>query len=119
MGKSIVSISGRLPGDSRGGAEHIYDEDLYLWGTHFSKKRFHEHCIEEYAAVFKSVEVDSTYYAMPKIPLITSQAEQVPDGFLFSFKVPDTITMKKFPSLASFGKKAGQPNEFFLDDHLF
>lgn len=97
----------------------LYDEDLYLWGKHFSQKRFEENCIGEYASVFRSVEIDSTYYAMPKIPVLKSLAEKVPDGFRFSFKVSDSITIKKYPAVSTFGNKAGKVNEYFLDDHLF
>lgn len=97
----------------------LYDEDRYLWGNHFSKKRFHEHCLEEYAEVFPSVEVDSTYYALPKTNELKAMASQVPGEFRFSFKVTDTITIKNFPNLKSFGNRAGQVNEFFLDDQLF
>lgn len=97
----------------------LYDEDRYLWGNHFSKKRFHEHCLEEFAEVFSSVEVDSTYYALPKSNELMTMAAQVPGEFRFSFKVTDTITIKNFPNLKSFGNRAGQINEFFLDDQLF
>ena len=103
----------------RGWCGTLYDEDRYLWGTHFSTKRFNEHCLEEYAAVFKSVEVDSTYYALPKLPILLGIADQVPGDFRFSFKVPDKVTIKTYPKAKSFGKLAGQPNEFFLSDGVF
>ncbi len=66
----------------------LYDEDQYLWGTHFSKKRFSDHCLEEYARTFRSVCVDATYYALPRKRFISGIASQIPEGFRFSFKVP-------------------------------
>ncbi len=97
----------------------LYDEDRYLWGTHFSKKRFTEHSLEEYAAVFPTVEIDSTYYAFPKSDIIDTLSEQVPDTFRFSFKVPDKITIKNYPNVKGLGDRAGQANEFFLSSGLF
>lgn len=96
----------------------LYDEDRYLWGTHFSKKRFSEHCLEEYAEVFRSVCVDSTYYALPKNDFLQGIAAQVPDGFQFSFKVPDDITIKTFPRTDAFGERAGRANDLFLSAGL-
>ena len=96
----------------------LYDEERYLWGTHFSKKRFSEHCLEEYAEVFRSVCVDSTYYALPRESFLEGIASQVPDEFRFSFKVPDDITIKTFPQVDSFGERAGKANDLFLSAGL-
>lgn len=96
----------------------LYDEDRYLWGTHFSKKRFSDHCLEEYAETFRSVCVDATYYALPKKKFIAGLSEQVPKDFVFSFKVPDEITIKTFPHASTFGDRAGQPNDLFLSAGL-
>ncbi len=96
----------------------LYDEDRYLWGTHFSQKRFNEHCLEEYAETFHSVCVDSTYYALPKKRFIDTITSQTPEDFVFSFKVPDDITIRTFPQLPSFGKRAGQENDLFLSPGL-
>ncbi|MCB1234844.1 MAG: DUF72 domain-containing protein [Verrucomicrobiae bacterium] len=103
----------------RGWCGTLYDEDRYLWGTHFSRRRFNDRCLEEYAAVFRTVEVDSTYYALPKIDRLLAMADQAPEGFRFSFKAPDDITVKHFPNLPAYGKKAGTANEFFLSEGLF
>jgi uncharacterized protein YecE (DUF72 family) len=44
---------------------------------------------------------------------------QVPPDFLFTFKVTDEITLKKFTNLPRFGIWAGKPNENFLNADLF
>lgn len=111
----LGTVSWRFPG----WCGLLYDEEQYLWGTHFSKKRFSAHCLEEYARTFRTVEVDSTYYALPKLDFIDGIAAQTPGDFVFSFKVPDDITIKTFPRLDTFGDRAGQPNEYFLSAGLF
>ena len=78
------------------------------WGSHFSRKRFDERCLEEYSRVFRSVCVDATYYSLPKIKFLTKLGDQAPDGFRLSFKVPEEITIRKFPNLPAFGKRAGR-----------
>jgi uncharacterized protein YecE (DUF72 family) len=96
----------------------LYDEDRYLWGTHFSKKRFHDHCLEEYADTFRSVCVDATYYALPRKRFLAGLVAQTPPDFVFSFKVPDEVTIRTFPQVSSFGPRAGKKNEFFLSAEL-
>lgn len=96
----------------------LYDEDRYLWGTHFSKKRFSDHCLEEYAETFRSVCVDATYYALPRKRFLEGLVKQVPEDFVFSFKVPDEITIRTFPKVGGFGPRAGKGNDFFLSAEL-
>lgn len=96
----------------------LYDEDRYLWGTHFSKQRFSDHCLEEYGTTFRSVCVDATYYALPRKRFLEGIVAQVPGDFVFSFKVPDEITIRTFPQVASFGARAGKGNDFFLSAEL-
>ncbi len=96
----------------------LYDEDRYLWGTHFSKKRFSDHCLEEYAQTFSSVCVDATYYALPRNKFIEGLVAQVPEDFVFSFKVPDDITIRTFPLSKNFGDRAGKRNDYFLRPEL-
>lgn len=43
----------------------IYDGQRYDWRGKFSVSRFDKHCLEEYAAVFKTVCVDAGYYRFP------------------------------------------------------
>lgn len=92
----------------------LYDEERYLWGTHFSKQRFSDHCLEEYAKTFRSVCVDATYYALPRKRFLEGIFSQVPDDFVFSFKVPDEITIRTFPKTDGFGERAGKANDFYL-----
>ncbi len=96
----------------------LYDEDRYLWGNHFSKQRFSDHCLEEYAETFCSVCVDATYYALPRKRFLEGLVGQVPGEFVFSFKVPDDITIRTFPKVDGFGARAGKRNDFYLSPEL-
>jgi uncharacterized protein YecE (DUF72 family) len=48
-----------------------------------------------YAERFHTVEVDSTFYACPSVRTVENWNARTPDGFLFSVKVPQTITHDK------------------------
>lgn len=46
----------------------------------------------EYTKSFTSVEVDSTFYAVPRRSTVESWARKTPDGFDFALKVPRDVT---------------------------
>jgi uncharacterized protein YecE (DUF72 family) len=92
----------------------LYDEELYLHNRRFSKARFERECLAEYSQVFPTVCVDSTWYRYPKPAYIADLMREVPPGFRFSFKVPDDLTLKTFPVVPGFGRRAGQSNPDFL-----
>jgi uncharacterized protein YecE (DUF72 family) len=48
-----------------------------------------------YADHFHTVEVDSTFYACPSARTVNNWAARTPDDFVFSVKVPQTITHEK------------------------
>jgi uncharacterized protein YecE (DUF72 family) len=48
-----------------------------------------------YAEHFHTVEVDSTFYACPPARTVSNWASRTPEGFVFSVKVPQTITHEK------------------------
>ncbi len=73
----------------------------------------------EYAEVFKTVCVDAAYYQFPSAKYLNGLVEKVPADFLFTFKVTDDITLKRFTNLPRFGMKAGKPNDNFLNAQLF
>ena len=97
----------------------LYDESRYVYRGKFAMSRFEENCLAEYAEVFKTVCVDAAYYTFPRPENLQTLAGSVPDDFRFGFKVTDAVTVKKFPNLARFGAKAGQPNADFLNAELF
>ena len=48
-----------------------------------------------YAQRFSTVEINNTFYRMPKASMLESWAEQVPEGFRFVLKAPQRITHQK------------------------
>src|SRR5579863_1176187 len=48
-----------------------------------------------YAEHFNTVEIDSTFYACPSPSTVKGWAQKTPDDFIFSVKVPQTITHEK------------------------
>jgi uncharacterized protein YecE (DUF72 family) len=48
-----------------------------------------------YSKRFDTVEVDSTFYRCPTIEAVSNWARQTPPGFVFSLKIPRTITHEK------------------------
>jgi uncharacterized protein YecE (DUF72 family) len=97
----------------------VYDEDRYVWRGRFSKTRFEQNCLAEYAQTFSAVSVDASYYQFFKAKAVEELAAQVPDTFRFAFKVCGDITLKRFPQQPRFGPRAGQANPHFLDPNLF
>jgi uncharacterized protein YecE (DUF72 family) len=64
-------------------------EDFYPPGTPASRWLAH------YATVFDTVEVNATFYRLPKLETVRGWAEQVPDGFLFAVKASRYLTHMK------------------------
>jgi uncharacterized protein YecE (DUF72 family) len=62
-----------------------------------------------YASRLPAVEINNTFYRMPRAALLQSWAEQVPDGFTFALKASQQITHRKRL------KDAGEPVSFFLE----
>lgn len=58
-----------------------------------------EKMFQQYAGVFKTVEVDSTFYKQPNLSFIRTIAKSSPKGFIFSLKVPKTVTHVKLMDL--------------------
>jgi uncharacterized protein YecE (DUF72 family) len=52
-------------------------------------------CLSFYAEHFSTVEVDSTFYACPTARTVTNWYQRTPRGFIFSVKVPQTVTHEK------------------------
>lgn len=97
----------------------LYDHDRYVTRGKFSQSRFDKTCLAEYGEVFKTVCVDGAYYQFPRRSYLENLVAVVPDDFLFTFKVTDEITVKRFSRLPRFGSRAGTENSNFLNADLF
>lgn len=51
--------------------------------------------LRHYASRLPAVEINNTFYRMPRAALLESWAEQVPDGFAFALKASQQITHRK------------------------
>jgi uncharacterized protein YecE (DUF72 family) len=93
----------------------IYSGDRYITRGKFSKAKFEENCLTEYAQTFPSVCGDLTFYQFPSDQYWAKLFDATPKDFIFGFKVPEDITVETWPKHARYGKRAGLANEHFLN----
>jgi uncharacterized protein YecE (DUF72 family) len=93
----------------------IYSRDRYVTRGKFSKAKFEENSLREYAQTFPTVCGDLTFYQFPSEQYWAKLFDATPTGFIFGFKVPEDITVETWPKHARYGKRAGLPNEHFLN----
>jgi uncharacterized protein YecE (DUF72 family) len=85
------------------------------WSYNFWKKNFYpenltsKEFLAYYAAQFNTVEVDSTFYRIPRKQSVIEWKEQTPAGFQFSLKFPRIITHIKVL------KNCGEETSVFID----
>ncbi|HYJ79397.1 MAG TPA: DUF72 domain-containing protein [Longimicrobiaceae bacterium] len=51
--------------------------------------------LSTYGQAFGTVEVDSTFYAVPPAATVRGWAERAPDGFVFALKLPQEVTHER------------------------
>lgn len=96
----------------------VYSPERYWTRGKFSKKRFHEECLREFAEIFPTSCGDFSFYSFPSEEewrKIFDAAPQV----RFGFKVPERITVRRWPFHPRYGAKRGQFNDAFLNLDLF
>ncbi len=64
-------------------------------GKFYPEKISPDEMLHFYAERLAAVEINNTFYRMPKESVLTSWAEQVPSDFIFALKAPQTITHLK------------------------
>ncbi len=97
----------------------IYTSARYEHKGKLNERLFKASCLKEYGEVFRTVGVDSTYYAFPSQSVIYQLAREVPADFLFGVKVTGDLTIKRYTEKSRFGQNAGEINPGFLDAELF
>ena len=97
----------------------LYAPERYRTRGKLSRAKFEKGCLAEYAEVFKTVCLDGGLYQFPTAKMLGNIFSQVPQDFRLSLKVTEDITVRKFPSLPRYAKRAGKTNEHFLDADLF
>lgn len=96
----------------------IYAKDRYETRGVFSKKKFEEHCLSEYAETFPTVCGDLTFYQFPSPPFWAKLFGATPRSFTMAFKVPEEITVARWPTHARYGTRGGTDNTHFLNVEL-
>lgn len=97
----------------------VFTEDRYVTRGKFSRKKFEENCIAEYAEVFPIVCGDFAFYQFPSQSFWQKLFTTAPPNLRWAFKVPEEITVKQWPGHARYGARAGLENENFLNADLF
>ena len=92
----------------------IYTPEKYQTRGRFSRKRFEAECLREYAETFPTVCGDFAFYQFPSPEFWAKLFAAAPAPFEFAFKVPEQITVPRFPSHARYGARAGAINTDFL-----
>lgn len=67
----------------------------FLRGSFYSPRCREADMLAEYAQQLSSVEVNNTFYRMPRQDVLRRWAEQVPPGFRFAIKASQRITHRK------------------------
>jgi uncharacterized protein YecE (DUF72 family) len=97
----------------------IYTPERYATRGKLSKAKFEESCLAEYARTFPTVCGDFAFYQFPSEAYWSKLFAGVPETFVFGFKVPEDITVPKWPGHPRYWERAGQRNPHFLDPALF
>ena len=105
-------------------------------GRFYPEKISPQGMLRFYSGRLNTVEINNTFYRMPKESVLTAWAEQVPGDFIFALKAPQIITHLKrlrnvleeteylFRTLSVLGRKLGPvlfqfPKSFRADRPLF
>jgi uncharacterized protein YecE (DUF72 family) len=67
-------------------------------GNFYPLKTKSQDYLSEYAKRFPTVEIDSTFYATPRVSVVKSWYDKTPPDFKFSAKFPRLITHEKYLS---------------------
>jgi uncharacterized protein YecE (DUF72 family) len=92
----------------------IYTPERYQWHGRFSRKRFEEECLAEYAESFPIVCGDFSFYQFPTDTFWAKLFGNAPPPLQFALKVPEEITASTFPRHPRYGQRAGAANANFL-----
>ena len=97
----------------------IYDPGRYQTRGKLSMKRFETECLAEYARVFPVVGGDFSFYQFPSAQYWKTLFDSSPESLRFGLKVPEEVTVPRWPQHARYGTRAGRDNPGFLDPKLF
>ena len=81
--------------------------------------------LQEYSNLYNTVEIDQWFWSLflpskavlPKVSIVESYKNSVPKDFLFTIKVPNSITLTHYYKRSK--QEQLQPNPYFLSNDLF
>jgi uncharacterized protein YecE (DUF72 family) len=97
-----------------GWLDQIYTRERYVTRGKFSQKRFEAECLAEYAETFPIVCGDFSFYQFPSPEYWKKLFTSAPPELQFVLKVPEEVTVERFPKHARYGPRAGMVNESYL-----
>jgi uncharacterized protein YecE (DUF72 family) len=97
----------------------IYSPERYLTRGKHSQAKFDRECLAEYVQTFLTVGGDFSFYRAPGSEFWRNLFDQLPADFRMGLKVPEDVTVAKWPGHARYGKRAGEVNDAFLDAAVF
>lgn len=99
----------------------IYARERYLNSRgKFIESKFNADCLEEYSETFPVVGGDFSFYTVPEDTAYWDRVFQhAPEGFGMGLKVPEHLTVAKWPEHARYGNNKGKKNPQFLDADFF
>jgi len=97
----------------------IYRADHYETRGKFSRKKFEAECLRDYARVFPIVGGDFSFYQFPSTSYWQALFDEAPEPLRFGLKIPEEMTVPRWPQHARYGARAGTVNEGFLDAKRF
>ena len=122
MTEELRALAARLPAEVRFGASswHYPGWRGLVYHREYEGRGAPARMLEEYAAfpLFRTVGIDSSFYAPPTDAVLGSYAENLPAGFPCVSKVWNQLTVHTF-SKAQDKARAGKVNPDFLSPELF
>ena len=97
----------------------VYSRERYLTRGKFSRAKFEAECLREYAETFPVVGGDFSFYQFPTPAYWDHLFGATPAPLRFGLKVPEPLTVARWPGHARYGAAAGTVNASFLDTRLF
>jgi uncharacterized protein YecE (DUF72 family) len=70
----------------------VYTPERYFTRGKFSKKKFHEESIEEYAETFPIIGGDFSFYSIPEAPFWQKLFARAPGRLKWDLKLPEDLT---------------------------
>lgn len=97
----------------------IYTSERYQTRGRFSKRKFEDECLSEYARTFPAVCGDFSFYQFPSADDWKRLFGESPPTLQIALKAPEEISVGRWPAHPRHGSRGGSVNPAFLDADRF